>query len=214
MLILLLPAAAAEPPASCSVASLHCLVTAGGKRPGHGRPHKGGVRPVELIGCPKTERICATTLVPVPKVSTRDVVEMAVAGLELEFPRPRTYSAPVTWVRVPTALWVQRSAWRPVRASASAGGQTVVLRGRPTRIRWDLGDGDEVCSSPGSRNGPCFHTWQRSSPTPYEVTATVEYRLTWTCEGRCDRRSGDIGPLPSTGRTTITVHEVQTVTGP
>ncbi|WP_460362934.1 hypothetical protein [Actinocorallia lasiicapitis] len=199
----------------CGAVSLQCVLTAGGTKQGgtkkglHGRPRPEPAE-IELIDCPDGAQVCVTTLIPVPKVATRDVVEMAVARLAFPFPRPRVAPAPVTWVNLSTALWITPDGWRTLRASASAGGQRVTMRGSPERIVWTLPDGEEVCTTPGTAKGPCFHSFVRSSRGPVPVVATVEYVLDWTCEGRCDQRGGRIGPLQAPGRTSVEVREIQT----
>jgi hypothetical protein len=163
----------------------------------------------DLAACPAGAQMCATSLVAVPKVSTKDAVEMALATIEMPFPRPRISPGPRTWVNLETRLWIQHGLWRTYRAEATVTGQTVTLTGRPVRVVWELGDGREICAST-----ECSHTWRRSSSTPYEVTATVEYLVQWSCTGACDARSGTVGPLAATGRTREQVREIQTVSLP
>jgi hypothetical protein len=126
----------------------------------------------------------------------------------MPLPAPRAAPGPRTWVNLETRLWIQHGLWRSYRAEATVTGQTIRIIGRPVRVVWDLGDGQEICES-----AECGHTWRRSSPTPYEITATVEYLVEWSCTGACDARSGTIGPLPATGRTREQVHEIQTTAG-
>ncbi|MEO5876961.1 MAG: hypothetical protein ABIS86_04840 [Streptosporangiaceae bacterium] len=161
--------------------------------------------PPDLMACPDGAQLCATSLVLVPRVATRDVVGMALASIEMPLPVPHAAPAPRTWVNLETRLWIQRGLWRTYHGEASFAGQRVELNGRPVQVVWDLGDGRETCAST-----ECAHTWRRSSTTPYEVTATVEYLVDWSCTGSCDERAGTLGPLSATGRTRERVGEIQT----
>lgn len=189
---------------------LICVYGAHHHKPGPHKPdhHRPPQPRADLAACPGGAQLCATSLVAVPEVSTKDVVEMALASIEMPFPAPHAEPGPRTWVNLETRLWIQHSLWRSYHAEATVSGQTVRLTGRPVRVVWDLGDGQEICEST-----ECSHTWHRSSPTPYEITATVEYFVEWSCTGACDARSGTLGPLPSTGRTHEQVREIQTAAG-
>lgn len=197
----------------CTVAAVvSCLQTlsGGGVPERYSRPSGPPSRPYVAVPCPQGSRFCATTLIAVPKVTTVEVARMARALLEMPVPVPRTRPWPKTHVGLRTFLWVQEDLRRTYRAVAEVAGRRVELTGRPLRVHWDLGDGQEVCTVPGGPDGPCSHVWTRSSPEPYAVTATVEYRVSWRCSGSCDAASGVLEPLKASGRTEVTVHELQT----
>lgn len=204
MLSILIAAALLWPGPHCAdlVCVLGAVHGAHHHAPGHHRPP---MPDADLAACPRGAQLCATSLVAVPQVSTKDAVEMALASIEMPVPDPRTAPGPHTWVNLETRLWVQHSLWRSHHAEATVTGQTVRLTGRPVRVVWDLGDGRESCGST-----ECSHTWHRSARTPYEITATVEYLVEWSCTGACDASSGTLGPIPATGRTHEQVREIQT----
>ncbi len=93
-------------------------------------------------------------------------------------------------VRVPTWLWIDSGAWRAVTASASAGAVTTTATATPSKVVWEMGDGEAVtCDRPGTPYDPdrpdattdCSYAW--SAPGVYRVTATVYWSVTWTATG-------------------------------
>jgi hypothetical protein len=71
-------------------------------------------------------------------------------------------------VGVATWLWVAPAAWKTLSASASVGAVTATATATPTKVVWDMGDGDSVtcdgpgtpydASAPGATTG-CSYTW-------------------------------------------------------
>jgi hypothetical protein len=93
-------------------------------------------------------------------------------------------------VGVATWLWIDQGAWRTLTATATAGTVTATATASPSKVVWDMGDGNEVtCDGPGTPyrssdpNGTtdCSYTW--SEPGSYQVTATVYWSVTWTAVG-------------------------------
>ena len=93
-------------------------------------------------------------------------------------------------VGVPTWLWIDPGAWQTADASATAGPVTATATATPSKVVWDMGDGDTVtCDGPGtpysasdpSATTDCSYTW--TQPGSYEVTATVYWSVTWTAVG-------------------------------
>lgn len=192
----------------CEVSAVvTCLQTLSEGRPGRYAPRS---EPYVVIPCPTESQFCVTTLIAAPKVGTAEVARMALARLEMPIPVPRTRPSPTSYVGLRTFLWLQSDLWHVYRARARVAGQRVVLTGRPLRVRWDLGDGQEVCVGPSGPEGPCSHVWTRSARAPYTVTATVEYGVSWTCEGACDAPSGTLPVLEASGSTAVLVREIQT----
>lgn len=189
------------PDVGCDPASLICVLQNATVKPGK-RPE-----PTVAVPCPLETVECGSALVP--KISTRDVVEMARAQIQMPLPRPRTNPSPKSYVNIRTDLWIQPTLWRAYRAEITISGQHVELTARPLRVVWTPGDGtSEVCYQT-----TCHHVWTRSSQDPYRVTATVEYNVSWTCEGACDSKGGELGPFPAPGHTRLRVNEIQTVSG-
>jgi hypothetical protein len=127
-------------------------------------------------------------------VQVNSVVLSEQAVKQLGFAPPTIEMAPPSGspqlVGVATWLWIDRGAWRPLSASASAGPVTTTATATPTKVIWDMGDGQSVtCDGPGtpySASHPdagtdCSYTWSR--PGSYQVTATVYWSVTWTAAG-------------------------------
>src|SRR5581483_10356370 len=127
-------------------------------------------------------------------------------------------------VGVPTWLWVDPAAWRPVTAQASAGTVTVTATAAPRRVVWDMGNGDRViCDGPGTAYDPsrpgdeqstdCSYTYRRSSAGAagdvYTVTATVVWEVTWSVTGAPG--GGSLGTSPRSESIQLPVKEIQAV---
>src|SRR5689334_3224385 len=112
MLSVLIAAALVWPGPHCE--DLTCVYGTHHHEPGHHGPGHHGPRG-NLAACPEGAQLCATSLVAVPQVSTRDAVEMALASIEMPFPAPHVAPGPRTWVNLETRLWIQHSLWRSYR---------------------------------------------------------------------------------------------------
>ena len=126
-------------------------------------------------------------------------------------------------VGLPVWLWtaVTPNTWGPITSSASAGGLTVTITGRATRIVWSMGDGSTVtCVSAGTlyegryadKPSPnCGHIYRQSSRTHeggvYRISAVTHWRVDWSGGGQ----TGVIDTTRQSG-TTIVVDELQVVT--
>lgn len=227
----------AGPPHCSKSGGWACLISAGhpgsltahsGGRP-HGRP--GGGRPAAVpdLDLPDCSALggaqeCLNlpgTAEAAPHVGTADLAAMALDRIALPVPRPHTDPSARSWIGLRTFLWIDRSLWHPYTAEAAVPGQTVTLTARPTRVAWHTGESPVECAGPGEPYRPgavsdCGHTYQRSSAhlpgDVYHLTATVYYTVEWTCTGSCDTAAGSAGPLPATGRTRLSVGEIQTET--
>ncbi|HEY0869736.1 MAG TPA: hypothetical protein VGD55_05015, partial [Acidothermaceae bacterium] len=157
----------------------------------------------------------------------------------LPFPTVTMGSAPgaegrafaMTFVNLPTFLWVDNAQWIPLAATANDGVKAVTATAVPSYVTWVMGDGrSTICSGPGVAWQPgieasgCSHTYTTSSvhepqvgsdvnDRPYTVTATVTYQVTWTCAGQCGGvASGTVGAVVGpTSRSSLVVGEIQTV---
>jgi hypothetical protein len=126
-------------------------------------------------------------------------------------------------VHLPVWLWVDGSGWNPVSTSASAGGVTVTVEAEPERVIWDMGNGDVVVCGPGTPYDParpptaqstgCSYTYRNSSASQpgqrYRVSATAEWRATWTVAGAPG--GGDLGIVRRSTSTFVRVAEAQAV---
>ena len=107
-------------------------------------------------------------------------------------------------VNVATWLWVDPSAWHPVSASASVGLVTTTAVATPTKVVFDMGDGQRVtCVGPGTPYDPsapdattdCSYTWP--APGTYLVSATVYWSVTWSAQGAPGGGSLGVEPGPA-----------------
>lgn len=119
-------------------------------------------------------------------------------------------------VNLPTWLWLDRSVWKPVSASASAGGVRVTTIAVPTRVTWDMGDGATVaCDGPGTPFDPsrptatptCAYTYHRPTERAV-VTATIEWAVQWTSTTGA---VGDLGVVRRSSSVPVRVAESQAI---
>ena len=132
-----------------------------------------------------------------PAAETVQVDPVAVAqqaAQQLGFGSPTIEMAPPDGapqlVGVVSWLWIDPGQWRTLTASAAAGPVTVTATAVPSKVVWDMGDGDSVtCDGPGtpySASDPnattdCSYTWP--DPGSFAITATVYWTVTWTATG-------------------------------
>lgn len=125
-------------------------------------------------------------------------------------------------VGVASWLWVDPGEWRARTASASAGPVTSTATARPSKVVWDMGDGDSVtCGGPGTpysaadpdASTDCSYTWP--APGSFTVTATVYWAVTWTATGAAG--GGNLGVqagLPAQVQVAVTESQaINTSTG-
>lgn len=174
---------------------------------------------------------------PPPGVPASQLAVEAVALLAL--PDIATGSAPgaegrtfaMTFVNLPTFLWVDNAQWHPVSATANDGVKAVTATAVPASVVWTMGDGGSTtCAGPGVAWQPgvessyCSYTYATSSvhqaqigtdtnDRPYAVTAAVTYQVTWTCAGQCGGDGfGTVGPFAGpVSHVPLVVGEIQTV---
>lgn len=155
---------------------------------------------------------------PAPDVLARQAVnQLALAG-----PRIEMSPSAEQLVNVPTWLWLERSAWAPVSATASVPGESVTATASPVSVTWTLGDGTTLlCQGPGTPYTPggdpsaaspdCGHTYRRSSAGQpglvFTVSATVTWGVTWEGGGQ----SGTLPGLTTTSTATLRVAESQAI---
>lgn len=142
-------------------------------------------------------------------------------------PAPEIRMSPrVEWeqiVHLPTWLWVDESAWRAPTARADAGRAWAEAKAVPTRVVWDMGNGDTVtCRGPGTpydesrserrQGSDCTYTYEVSSEgrpgETYRVTATIVYDVSWSGSGDS---GGDLGTISRSAAVDVRVAELQAV---
>ncbi|GLZ30881.1 ATP/GTP-binding protein [Lentzea sp. NBRC 105346] len=136
---------------------------------------------------------------PVPLPSPAELAAQARNQLRLPAPKIKANPAGDQLVSLPTWLWLDRSSWGDVSATASVPGVSVTAFARPTSVTWSMGDGGSVtCTSPGSpfpaggdpksASPDCGYTYKTSSAgqraDAFPVTATVNWTVTWSGAGQ------------------------------
>ena len=161
-----------------------------------------------------------------PLAPVDPVVLMQVARNRLVLPEPSLNFSPEgsQLVQLASWLWVDPSQWRVAGASASAGSVTATVTAVPVRTLWDMGNGDVVvCDGPGvvyerrwaerPDMTDCKYTYRHSSAgepgLAYQVTAAVEWSLSWSASGAPG--GGDLGTVVMSTTVPIRVDEIQAV---
>lgn len=136
---------------------------------------------------------------PVPLPSPAELAAQARNQLQLPAPKIKANPAGDQLVSLPTWLWLDRSSWGDVSATASVPGVSVTAVARPTSVTWSMGDGGSVtCTGPGSpfpaggdpksASPDCGYTYKTSSAgqraDAFPVTATVNWTVTWSGAGQ------------------------------
>ena len=158
-----------------------------------------------------------------------DPAQLATEALQrTPLPEPEITMAPAPdipqLVNLTTFLWLPAEQWQTASASASAGGVTSTVTATPTRVIWDMGQGDTVvCDGPGVPYRPdlpderqpsdCHFTYRFSSAgapgNAFTVTATLEWETTWSVSGAPG--GGSLGIVRRSASTRVQVAELQTV---
>lgn len=160
-------------------------------------------------------------------VDPADVAANAVGQLPLAVPALHLAPGPphMTFVGLPTWLWIDSSQWHELSLTVTAGATAVTVRARPRRVTWDLTTASTVCDSPGrawttgmsSRlSTDCSYTFDLVSASEpdgrFGVTATLTYEVDWACSGACLSDAGSLGEVDSLpGQSAIRVGERQSV---
>lgn len=145
---------------------------------------------------------------------------------QLGLPGPKVGMSPPSGdvlVRFPTWLWVEGPGSEPRSASASAGPVTVTATATPSRVEWNMGNGDRVvCQGPGTRYDPRVHKAESASPDcgyvytdssygeprgVFKVTARAVWQVSWTAVGAAG--GGPLGEMSSSTIVPVTVYEIQ-----
>jgi len=156
--------------------------------------------------------------------------QLAVTALDMmPLVKADVHTAPAppaaTYVGVENWLWVPDSQWMTLSKSVKAGATTVTVTAAPSQIIWNLGPASTTCYGPGkpwvqgmtdSASTTCGYTYQESSGDQpdgrFAITATIRYRVTWSCTGTCPSTGGDLGLVDApAGAAAMRVLQRQTV---
>jgi hypothetical protein len=157
-------------------------------------------------------------------VQVNPVVVAQQAVKQLPLTSPTIEMAPPSGspqlVGVATWMWVNPGAWQTLSASASAGTVTTTATATPSKVVWNMGDGDTVtCNGPGTpyrASAPnattnCSYTWGQAGT--YQVTATLYWSVTWTAAGAPG--GGNLGlQAGPAAEVAVTVTESQAINTP
>jgi hypothetical protein len=156
----------------------------------------------------------------VPLPSPAELAAQARSQLRLPSLKIAANPAGEQLVGLPTWLWMDRSSWKDVSATAAVPGVSVTAVARPSRVSWSMGDGTAVsCTGPGvafpvgtdprSGSPECGHTYRSSSAgqpsQAFAVSATVYWTVTWSGAGQ----SGAFPDMTTTSSATFRVAESQ-----
>lgn len=176
--------------------------------------------------CPDGSGGVTSDLIPVPRagppVDPTVLRDEAIDRLLLPEPTVAMNPPGDQVVHIESWLWINEAIWTPRARSVSAGGVTTTVRATPRRVIWDMGNGDSVvCHGPGTPYDPirsadeqttdCSYTYRHSSADQpgeaYQVTATVEWEVSWTVAGAAG--GGALPAMFTTAPTAVRVAEMQ-----
>jgi hypothetical protein len=147
----------------------------------------GDVDPMPPVWVTDAQAAAATVAVDPVEVGQQAVKQLALGLPTIEMAPP---SGSPQLVNVATWLWIDPGAWQTLTATATAGTVTATATAAPSKVVWDMGDGQSVtCDGPGTPYDPsdpnattgCSYTWGQAGT--YMVTATVYWSVTWTAAG-------------------------------
>jgi hypothetical protein len=177
----------------------------------------GAVDPMPPVWVTNAQPGAVTVAVDPVVVGQQAVQQLGLGSPSIEMAPP---SGSPQLVGVATWLWIDPGAWQDKTASASAGTVTATATAAPSKVVWDMGNGDSVtCDGPGnpySASDPnattdCSYTWPQAGS--YTVTATVYWSVTWTAVGAAG--GGNLGlQAGPAAEVPVTVTESQAINTP
>lgn len=179
--------------------------------------------------CRKGWTITSQRMYWVVSASAADLAKQALNSAQLPTPTISITPTPpaISYVNMPLWLWIDNAAWKPVTATASADGLTVTVTATPTQVTWDSGDKEaaanertKTCFHPGKTFNPGFsaslqysdctytflHTSGKQPDLAFPLTATLQWRATWTAT---NGTNGDLGYVGRSSTIPVKVGEVQ-----
>jgi hypothetical protein len=203
-------------------ASVTALLGVGGPEPGEWVfptcPNSAYIDPMEPVWVTGAQPAAAVGIQVNPAAMAQQAVKQLGLGAPVIDMAPPAGSPQL--VGVPTWLWINPAAWKALTASATAGTVTATAAAAPSKVVWEMGNGQSVtCDGPGtpysssepSATTDCSYTW--TGPGSYQVTATVYWSVTWTAAGAPG--GGNLGLVPGEPSTVpVAVTESQAINTP
>jgi hypothetical protein len=128
---------------------------------------------------------------------------------------------PYTYVNLWTWYWTDASTWKPLSATARAGGVSATVTVTPKQLVFDAGDGSQpaVCDGPGRpwtssdgnaapADGGCGYRYTRATSSPITSTQSIVWGVTWTSSGGS---SGSLADLTTSQAGPLMVLQIETV---
>jgi hypothetical protein len=128
---------------------------------------------------------------------------------------------PMTWVNLWTYFWTDASMWKPLTATARAGGVWATVTARPVSLIFDPGDGSPPvqCADSGRpwveadgdaapSDGACGYRYTRVTTAPITATQSITWQLTWVGSGNT---SGRLSQRTTSTSGELNVMQIQTV---
>ena len=176
------------------------------------------------VGLISTNWLVTTSAPPIPGVPATQMAHELVVHIRTPLPLVNTSPGTETYVRLSTFMWVPADQWVPVLDTKGDAWKTVTLRADPYQVKWNMGDHVVTCNGPGepyNASGPddqttsCMYTYTKTSAEQpglaYKVSATIFFKLTWTCTGACDAASGKLNDKQMWSSSLLKVAERQAV---
>jgi hypothetical protein len=157
-----------------------------------------------------------------PLVDPEVLAQEAMQDLALPLPGVQTSPPPERDQLVNLPTWLGVEDWSPRSATASVPGVSSTVTATPTRVVWDMGNGDQVvCRGPGKpydlslkehqQSSDCTYTYRASSAGQpgqrYQASATMTWSVSWTATGVPG--GGDLGEVSRTTTFSMRVAEGQ-----
>lgn len=148
-----------------------------------------------------------------PGPTGAQLAQQAFSSFRVAPPVPR-FAPAQSVVGAATWLWLDQG-WSSRSATASVPGLSATVSAQPSRVVWDMGDGDKtVCEGPGKRWDPnqpdattdCSYTYPVAGR--FTVTVTVYYSTTWSAS---DGTAGQLAAVTGRASVPVTVEEIQAV---
>jgi hypothetical protein len=174
----------------------------------------GAVDPMPPVWVTNAQPAAATAVVNPVVVAEQAVQQLGLGSPSIEMAPP---PGSPQLVGVATWLWIDPDAWQDKTATAAAGPVTATATATPSKVVWDMGDGNSVtCDGPGtpySASDPdattdCSYSWP--APGSFTVTATVYWSVTWTATGAAGGGNLGVQAGPA-AQAPVTVTESQAI---